>query len=138
MPTRIAELSLESRDVLVRGRLCRLAHVDVDGYKFLTDPESAIAALRSSTTRAGLFTFLQKLPDTSPRYLYSFELENLAVLPISTFDHWWSQQIGFKARNKTKQAEKKVIVFREVPFGRVLVAGFGRSTVPQQKGVTTA
>ena len=51
------------------------------------------------------------------------EWDNLAVLPISTFDHWWSQQIGFKARNKAKQAEKKGAVIREVPFGDSLVRG---------------
>ncbi|MGA2271955.1 MAG: hypothetical protein ABSH00_00265 [Bryobacteraceae bacterium] len=51
------------------------------------------------------------------------EWDNMAVLPVSTFDHWWTQQIGFKARNKAKQAEKKGIVVREVPFDDVLVRG---------------
>src|SRR6185369_13866378 len=43
MSREIAEFSFEARDVLVQGQLCRLAHVDGDGYKFLADPESAIA-----------------------------------------------------------------------------------------------
>jgi hypothetical protein len=136
MPREIAEFSFQARDVLVHGQLCRRAHVDGDGYKFLADPESAIAALRRSNERADLFKFLQKLPETSPRYPYPFEWDNLAVLPISTLDHWWSQQIGFKARNKAKQAEKKGIVVREVLFGRVLVPGIGKLAVPQQEGVT--
>jgi hypothetical protein len=51
------------------------------------------------------------------------EWDNLAVLPISTFEHWWNQQIGFKARNKAKQAEKKGIVIREAPFSDELVHG---------------
>jgi hypothetical protein len=136
MDTEIAELSLEGRDVVVQGRLCRVAHVDGDGYKFLTDPESAIDALRGSNTRADLFTFLQKLPQTSPRYPYPFEWDNLAVLPISTFDHWWSQQIGFKARNKAKQAQKKGIVVREVPFDDALVHGIWEiyNEVPVRQG----
>ena len=45
------------------------------------------------------------------------------MLPVSTFDHWWTQQIGFKARNKAKQAEKKGIVVREVPFDDFLIRG---------------
>ena len=136
MTTEIAELSLEGRDVSVRGRLCRVAHVDGDGYKFLTDPETAIAALRGSNTRADLFTFLQKLPETSPRYTYPFEWDNLAVLPISTFEQWWSQQIGFKARNKAKQAEKKGIVVREVPFDDALINGIWEiyNEVPVRQG----
>jgi hypothetical protein len=131
-----AEISLEGRDVVLQGRLCRVAHVDGDGYKFVTDPESAIAALRDSNTRADLFTFLQKLPMTSPRYPYPLEWDNLAVLPISTFDHWWSQQIGFKARNKAKQAEKKGIVVREVPLDDALVHGIWEiyNEVPVRQG----
>jgi hypothetical protein len=51
------------------------------------------------------------------------EWDNLAVLPVSTFDHWWNEQIGFKARNKAKQAEKRGVVLREVPFSDSLVRG---------------
>jgi hypothetical protein len=119
----IAKLSLEGMDIVVRGHLCRVAEIDGDGYKFWADPESAIAALRGSNVRADIFTFLQKLPETSPRYPYRFVWDNLAVLPISTFEHWWVQQIGFKARNKAKQAEKKGILVREVPFDDTLVRG---------------
>ena len=76
-----AELCLEDRNVVVQGRLCRVAHVDGEGYRFLVDPKSAIAALRDSNTGADLFTFLQKLPETSPQYSYPFDWDNLAVLP---------------------------------------------------------
>ena len=136
MSREMAEFSFQARDVLVQGQLCRLAHVDGDGYKFLANPESAIAALRRSNARADLFTFLQKLPETSPRYPYPFEWDNLAVLPISTFDHWWSQQIGFKARNKAKQAQKKGIEIREVPFDDALVHGIWQiyNEVPVRQG----
>jgi hypothetical protein len=51
------KLNLEGKDFVIHGRLCRVAHVDGDGYKFLTDPESAIAALRGSNKRADLFMF---------------------------------------------------------------------------------
>ena len=50
-------------------------------------------------------------------------MDNLAVLPVSTFENWWTKQIGFKARNKAKQAEKKGVVVREVPFDEALVRG---------------
>ena len=82
-----------------------------------------IEALQKSGTRIDLFTFLQKLPETSPKYAYPMELDNLAVLPVSTFNHWWTKQIGFKARNKAKQAEKKGVTLREVPFDESLVKG---------------
>jgi hypothetical protein len=123
MTTEIAEFSLEGRNVVAQGRLCRVAHVDGDGYKFLADTESAIATLRASNMRADIFTFLQKLPETSPKYPYSFELDNLAVLPISTFDHWWTKQVDAKTRNMVRRAEKKGVSVREVPFDANLVRG---------------
>lgn len=120
----------------MQGRLCRIAHVDGDGYKFLVDPEAVIAKLRGSGARADLFTFLQELPETSPRFHYPFEWNNLAVLPISTFDDWWSKKIGFKARNKAKQAQKKGIVVREALFNDELVHGIWEiyNEVPVRQG----
>ncbi len=116
-------MNLFSRDVEIQGRLCRIAHIDGDGYKFLDDPEPFLVELRRSNLRVDLFTFMQKLPETSRKHPYPMELDNMAVLPVSTFDHWWTQQIGFKARNKAKQAEKRGIVVRELPFDDGLVRG---------------
>src|ERR1700733_150739 len=129
------KLNLEGRTVLVQGRLCRVAEVEGEGYKFVADPKSGIAALRDSG-RADVFTFLQELQETSPQYPFPFEWDNFAVLPISTFDHWWTQQIGFKARNKAKQAGKKGIVIQEVPFDDALVHGIWEiyNEVPVRQG----
>jgi hypothetical protein len=119
----VPTINLCREEIKTQGHLCRIAHVDGDGYKFLDDPEALIVELRRSKMRIDLFTFAQKLPETSPKYPYPVEWDNLAVLPVSTFDHWWTDQIGFKARNKAKQAEKKGIVIREVPFDDRLTKG---------------
>lgn len=111
------------KDIHVQGRLLRIGRLDGDKYKFLDDPEPVLDGLRRSDTRVDLFTFMQRLPETSPKYAYPMELDNLAVLPVSTFENWWTEQIGFKARNKAKQATKKGVVVREVPFDDALVQG---------------
>jgi len=130
------QLRLEGRTIVVRSRLCGVAETDGEGYKFLADPESAISALRISNFRADLFTFLQNPSETSPKYKYPFEWDNFAILPISTFDHWWTQQIGCKTRNKARLAEKKGIVIREVPFDDTLVRGIWElyNEVPVRQG----
>lgn len=109
--------------IRVEGRVIRIARLEADKYLFLSDPEEVVAALRAAGTPVDLFTFLPRLPDTSPKYSYPFEWDNLAVLPVTTFDHWWNEQIGFKARNKAKQAEKKGVVVREIPFDDCTVRG---------------
>jgi len=116
-------LKFDKRELRITGRLCRVAHLDADDYKFLDNPEPVVSELRKSKLGIDLFTFLQKLPDTSPKYPYPQEMDNLAVLPVSTFDHWWTNQVDNKTRNMARKAEKKGVVVREVPFDDVLVRG---------------
>lgn len=111
------------RAIRVQGRIVRIARPHGDRYRFLDDPAAIINGLQTSGERVDLFTFAQKLPDNEPKFSYPVEWDNLAVLPVSTFENWWTKQIGFKARNKAKQAEKNGVVLREVPFSDSLVAG---------------
>jgi hypothetical protein len=111
------------KEIRVHGRLLRIARLEGDKYLFLDDPETVLSGLRKCGTRIDLFTFLQRLPETSPKYAYPMEWDNLAVIKVSTFDHWWDHQIRFKARNKARQAEKKGVTLREVPFDDALVQG---------------
>lgn len=112
-----------NQEIRVSGGLVKIARLDADMYQFLKEPAATIEALRSSGRHIDLFTFTQTIIDNTPKYSFPMEWENLAVLPVSTFENWWEKQIGFKARNKAKQAEKKGVVLREVPFGGDLVGG---------------
>jgi hypothetical protein len=114
------------RKIRIQGRLPRIAHIEGDKYRFLDDPESLIEGLRKAPARIDLFTFLQRLPDSTPKYKYPMEMDNLATLPITTFDQWWKDTLGFKGRNKAKQAEKKGVKIREVPFNDTLLEGICR------------
>lgn len=111
------------KDVKMNGSLIRIAHIDGDKYTFPDDPEAMLDGLRKCGKRIDIFTFLQKLPETAPKYNYPVEMDNLAVLPVSTFDHWWNNQIRSYPRNRARQAEKKGVVLREVPYGDELVKG---------------
>jgi hypothetical protein len=116
-------MNICSRDIKAEGRLIRIARLDADKYHFLADPEPLLEGLRKCGTRIDLFTFMQRLPDTSPKFAFPMEWDNLAVLPVSTFDHWWKRQIGSELRNRARQAEKKGVALREVPFDDALVRG---------------
>lgn len=111
------------KDVRVEGRLLRIARLDGDKYNFPEDPQAFLGELGKCGTRIDLFTFLQKLPATEPHYPFPMEWDNLAVLPVSTFDHWWNHQIRSFPRNRARQAEKRGVVFKEVAFGDALVQG---------------
>jgi hypothetical protein len=82
-----------------------------------------VQALRESRTRYDLFTFVQRISETAPRYSFLTESDNFAVLPVSTFDNWTKQQIGPKVRNMIRKAEKNGVVVSEVPFDDSLIGG---------------
>src|SRR5215475_3443686 len=103
------------KKIRVDGRVLRVARLDGEKYNFPEDPEALLQGLRNSGTRIDIVTFLQRIPETAPKYNYPCELDNLAVVPVSTFEHWWKNQIRSFPRNRARQAEKKGVALREIP-----------------------
>ena len=116
-------MKLFGNDLQVDGRLMRIAHLRAEKYDFIDDPEAAVEALRKVGTRVDVFTFVQKLPDVLPRYKYLMEWDNLAAVPLTSYDHWWTKQVNNKTRNMVRRAEKLGVTAREVPFDDALVRG---------------
>lgn len=111
--------------IRIDGRMIRTARVSAEGYEFIDSPDDAVASLGNCGTRIDLFTFTQRLSDTVRKGGYAMELDNLAVLPISTYDNWW-QEIGPKTRNKARLGAKKGVIVREAPFDDVFADGVWR------------
>lgn len=109
--------------IKIHGRLIRVAGISADTFEFVDDPHAVIAQLRQAGVQADLFTFMQRIPDTEPKYNFLMEWDNLAVLPVSTFDHWWTKQVNDKTRNMARRAGKKGVVFRETAPSEELVRG---------------
>jgi hypothetical protein len=116
-------IKLANTEIRIDGRLLRTARLEADGYQFVDNPDHLLRQLFAAKRRIDLFTFTQRAPESSPKYRYPMEWDNFAAIPISTFQNWWDNQIGFKARNKAKQAEKKGVLLREVQLDDELVKG---------------
>jgi hypothetical protein len=116
-------IEVRGKVIRIGGRLVRIARLDGDKYHFIDDPEPLLDGLRKCGTRIDLFTFLQRVDQPTPKFVYPMEWDNLAVLPVSTYDHWLNHQIRSLPRNRTRQAEKKGVTFREVPLDDALVRG---------------
>jgi hypothetical protein len=116
-------MNICGKGVQVQGRFIRIARLDGEKYNSPDDPELILNGLKTCGIRIDIFTFLQKVPETVPKYVYPMEWDNLAVLPVSTFDHWWMNQIRSFPRNRARQAGKKGVVLREVPVDEALFKG---------------
>jgi hypothetical protein len=111
------------QEIRTVGRLVRIAGLSADTYEFLDRPEATIDALKATDERIDLLTFMQRLPETLPKYNYYMEWDNLAVLPVSTFDGWWTKQINDKTRNMARRAEKKGVLIRQRPLDEEYIKG---------------
>jgi hypothetical protein len=125
------------KELRINGRLIRIGFIDGEGYQFLNDPAAAVAMLRKSGPRVDLFTFIQRLSDTTPHFHYRMEMDNVAALRVTTFDEWMAKQIDFKVRNKVRKAGKSGVVVQEVRFDESYVRGihaiYNESPVRQGK-----
>jgi hypothetical protein len=116
-------INICDREIRVEGRILRIARPHGDRYRFMNDPAPVIAGLRASGVRVDLFSFAQRLPENQPKFPYSFEWDNFAVIPISTYENWWTHQVGAKTRNLVRLAEKKSVVLCEMPVEETLFTG---------------
>jgi hypothetical protein len=116
-------LEISDKEVKFRGNLVRIAYLDGEGYQFLEDPEDALDILRNSGARADLFTFIQRISEPAPKYSYPMEWDNMAVLRVTTFEHWMAHQLSSRVRSTVRKTAKDGIVTREVPFDDALIQG---------------
>src|SRR5262245_22855294 len=116
-------MNMFDHDLRVHGRLVRIAGLAAEGYDFVDDPPEALDHLRTQRPHVDLFTFAQELPDVTPRYDYPMEWDNVAAVPVSTFEHWRTRQVKDKTRNMLRRAERAGLVVRPVPFDDALVQG---------------
>lgn len=97
-------------DIVSRGRLLRTAEI-FDEYWLpqdsIPDPTLLVAELKRGNTFADVFTFTHKVPDCKPMHPYRYLWDNVAVLPISSYEAWFKEQIPATTRRHIRASEKK-------------------------------
>jgi hypothetical protein len=114
---------IDNKKIRIGGGFIKTAKLRDDWYGVIEDPESFIKALRQEGIKADIFTFWQKLPETEPKYGYYMEPNDLAAIPIESYDHWFKKQIGHGERKSVRKAEKTGVIVKVVKFGDELVQG---------------
>ena len=97
--------------IVVRGRHLRIARLEDEMDRDLTDPQGVIERLRrDKRVRADIFTFIQRIPDTEPRYDYLKEWDSCAGLEYLSFTNWFENIIDAKCRNMIRKAKKRELL----------------------------
>jgi len=67
MRKKVEFMKVCGKDVKIQGRLVRIAYPELDKYELLDDPEAMLEGLRRCGVRIDLFTFMQIMPEASPK-----------------------------------------------------------------------
>jgi hypothetical protein len=116
-------LVIEEKEVSVRGRFFRLARVSAEYYEVVKDPEAFIKQLKAECPKADVVTFLQEINDQAPRYPYHMEPDVLAVVPVTTYEHWWKKTVNDKTRNMVRKGQKAGVELRTCEYNDEFVRG---------------
>jgi hypothetical protein len=115
---------VDDRQIRVTGRFFKTARIAAEWYEFVNDPETFLDRLKQSQIKADAFTFLQPIPDLKPKYTgYCVEWDSIAVLPIATYQNWWTGQIKDKTRNMVRKAQKRGVEVRLAALDDKFVEG---------------
>lgn len=112
---------LDGKVLVVTGKSLRTASIMEEIYHDVDDPEMLIRGLKDSGVSADIFTFSERFPGPAPKFDYYTEWEANSILPVSTYDHWYNNQIRKVTRHAIRTAAKKGVVVRFRPFDDDLV-----------------
>jgi len=136
-PSTVRCIDLNGQTYLLDGTLLRVAALEDEWFDDIADPHQAVEAFRALPrhSRPDLLTFWQRVPDVEARHRFHTEWEDIAALPVKSYEHWWQHQIKSRVRNQIRKAEKDGVVVREVPYDDAFVRGmtaiFNESPVRQ-------
>jgi len=113
----------DGREIVVTGKLLKIAGFKDEWYEGTDRPDLLIEMLRKTRMKADLITFMQRPPETSPKFGYYMEWDNLAAISLKDMDHWWKKQIPKQTRNHVRRAQKSGIILKVAEFDDELVKG---------------
>jgi hypothetical protein len=122
---RVSYLRVHHQNLIVSGRWLKIASMhDEDWLETgVTDPEACIQALKnctSSSLKADVFTFNQKLPNTKPLYPYYMEWESVAAIPLTSFKDWW-EGLPQESRKNVRRSQKRGVEIKVRKFDDEMV-----------------
>lgn len=123
--TKVPAFDFDNQTILVMGDYVKVASVHQEDWSDtqLKDVEGCIHELRQRREqglRVDVFTFAQKLPEVTPRYLYHTEADSLAAIRISSFQGWW-ESLPQETRKNVRRSQKRGVEIRLETFSDDLV-----------------
>jgi len=135
--TKVNSLSIDSdKTVIATGKFIKIATINDEWDKDVTNPAFILEKIKQSNFKVDLFTFMQRLPEVEAKFNYYMEWDNVAAIPLTTYDNWWKNQASQEIRNKIRKAKKKGVEIKLVEYNDDFVRGISAiyNEVPIRQG----
>ena len=122
----VPSVQIDGKVVFSSGRWLKIAEVPeeelIEG-ETIPDPNSFVSRLKGSKLDADIFTFAQRVPDSKPKYNFDIIWEDAAVIPITTFTHWWKERTEYSIRKAVNRSKKLGLVTEATEFTDAFAEG---------------
>ena len=125
----VPAVTLDTVTVAVTGRFLRTGFIKGEGWldpRQVGAPESIVETLKQRRAPLDIFVFHQRLPEVEPRYAYPHERENVAAIPLTTFEAWWEGRASQVTRKNVRRSVKRGVEVRRVEFDDRLIEAIVR------------
>ena len=117
------ERSVAGKTLLITGVVLKTARLKSEQYVQLEDPLAFVQELSRSGLRADILTLVGDLNHAGAKLSFYYEAQHVAVLPITTYDEWFTTRLYNKPRNALRKALKSGIEVRSEEFTESLLQG---------------
>lgn len=114
---------IDGNDIIINGRFIKIASFKEEWDIDIENPERLLKTLKANKTKADIFTFMQRLPDSKPKFSYYMEWDSVAAVPIKSYDYWLKKQVAQNSRKKIGLAKRKGVVIKICEFDDAFVQG---------------
>jgi hypothetical protein len=123
--TKVPLVKVGGIEFVTTGRWLKIAAVRDEDYcegNPVSDPQRTVRGFVEAGGRADLFSFFQRPFDAPPRYPYPMHWDNFAVLPVGTYEEWWTK-LSQETRRNVRTAAKRGLTVTASPFDDDFVRG---------------
>jgi len=112
---------VDDKEIKVIGKFVKIAKLKEEWDEDIDNPEIFVKQLKNSGVKADIFTFMQRLPESKPKYNYYMEWDSIAAIPITSYDNWINKQVVQNSRKKIGYAKRKGVEIKLCDFNDELV-----------------
>jgi len=116
-------MQIDNNEILITGKLVKIIQFKEDWDIDIEDPELIIKKIENNGMKGDIFTFIQRLPESKPKFNYYMEWDSVAAITITTYDNWLKNQVVQNSRKKIGLAKRKNVELKFCEFNDELING---------------